>query len=119
MRIEHHDPELTVDQTIKRPAGRNSMHYTTDVVESVSTGADGDSFHPKVVWRERSLVFTIVEHEDDNLINSLEVWTPSADGGTLKRVRRSDNGEQTSVYVRQRRESLWNRLASRWTQLFS
>ncbi len=105
MRIEHHDPELIVNLTITRPSAPEQhvqQRYTTDGKESVSTGADGDSYHTKVVWRDGALVFTIVEHEDDNLINSLEVWSVSPDGGTLTRVRRGESGEQTIVYVRQR-----------------
>ena len=76
MPIEHHDPKLTGNLTITRPSAPEQhvqQKYTTDGRESISTGADGDSYYTKVVWRNGALVFTIAEHEDDNLINSLEV----------------------------------------------
>src|SRR6202161_3415027 len=55
LRIEHHDPELTVETSISRNSG-NSRHavqkYTTDGIVSVSTGADGDEFHTSVVRKD-------------------------------------------------------------------
>ena len=106
LRIEHHDPALTVETTILRASSAKEhaiQRYTTDGLESVTTGADGDSFHTRIVWRESDLVFTIVEHEDGSIIDTAETWSLIDNGTTLKRVRQSSKskGEQTLVYTRE------------------
>ena len=106
LKIKHHDPELVVEQTVARPPAPErhaTQRYTTDGTESASTAPDGDSLQNRVMWQGNTLVFTVVEHErDDNTIHhSTEVWSLSADGETLTRVRRGDKGEQTSIFTRQ------------------
>ncbi|AEU35798.1 hypothetical protein [Granulicella mallensis] len=104
LRIEHHDPELTVETTTLRtllPKQHALQHYTTDGKESVTTGADGDSFHTQIAWRDQALVFTIVEHEDGRIIDTTEIWSLADNGNTLKRIRQSSKskGEQTILYT--------------------
>jgi hypothetical protein len=75
-RIDHHDPDLTVETTIVRgpSAPRRALHhYTTDGRTSISTGTDGDEFHTSVVWNGRDLVFSIEEHEEGRVIISHEM----------------------------------------------
>ena len=71
LRIEHHEPELTVETSISRDS-QSSRHavqkYTTDGKISISTGADGDEFHTSVAWKDASLVFSIEEHEDGRIL---------------------------------------------------
>ena len=105
LRIEHHDPELTIETTTLRsllPRQHAIQRYTTDGKESISTGADGDSFHTQISWHDQTLVFTIVEHEDSRIINTTEIWSLIDDGATLKRIRQSSKskGEQTILYTR-------------------
>jgi hypothetical protein len=77
------------------------QRYTTDGVEARSTGADGDEFHSKVVWKEGALVFDIVEIEDGRRLASTEVWSLIDGGRSLKRVRRGEKaGEQILIYNR-------------------
>jgi hypothetical protein len=104
LRIEHHDPELTVETTILH-GSQNPRHavqrYTTDGRVSVSTGADGDEFHTSAVWKDSSLVFSIEEHEDGRILQSKERWSVIEGGATLERIRERPNGEkQTLVYRR-------------------
>lgn len=90
LRIEHHDPELTVETAISRNSaspGHALQKYTTDGKASVSTGADGDEFHTSIVWKDSSLVFSIEEHEDGRVLKSRETWTVIEDGATLERFR--------------------------------
>ena len=105
LRIDHRDPELTVETTAVRSAGppRHAVQrYTTDGRPSVSTGADGDEFHTAIRWSGSSLVFTVEEHEDGRILLSKETWTLREDGSVLERIRtRSGSGEeQTFVYLR-------------------
>ena len=105
LRIEHHDPDLTVGTTISH-GSENSRHavqkYTTDGKASVTTGADGDEFHTSVVWKGSSLVFTIEEHEDGRTLHSQETWSLIENGATLQRTRERPNGEkQILFYCRQ------------------
>src|ERR1700761_9518577 len=105
LRIEHHDPELTVETTTLRtllPKQHALQHYTTDGKESVTTGADGDSFHTEILWHDQALLFTIVEHEDGRIIDTTETWSLENNGATLKRIRRTSKakGEQTILYTR-------------------
>lgn len=104
LRIEQHDPDLTVETLISRnPASsRHAVQkYTTDGMASVSTGADGDEFHTLIVWKNSSLVFSIEEHEDGRILQSKEAWSLIEDGATLERVRERPNGEtQTLLYRR-------------------
>src|SRR5208337_1528413 len=78
LRIEHHDPEFTVETSISRDSA-SSRHavqkYTTDGKVSVTTGADGDEFHTSVAWKASSLVFSIEEHEDGRILQSKETWS--------------------------------------------
>ena len=103
LRIEHHDPELTVETLISRNS-RNSRHavqkYTTDGIVSVSTGADGDEFHTSVVWKDASLVFSIEEHEDGRILLSNETWSVIEDGATLERIREGDDGKKQILFFR-------------------
>jgi outer membrane biogenesis lipoprotein LolB len=103
LRIEHHDPEFTVETSILGNS-TNSRHavqkYTTDGKASVSTGADGDEFHTSVVWKESSLVFSIEEHEDGRILQSKETWSVIEDGATLERIRERPNGEKQTLFFR-------------------
>ena len=103
LRIEHHDPELTVETSISRNSA-NSRHalqrYTTDGKVSVSTGADGDEFHTSIVWKDSSLVFSIEEHEDGRILRSSETWSTVEDGATLERIREGPNGKKQILFFR-------------------
>ena len=46
------------------------QRYTTDGVESKSTGADGGEFHSIVVWKDGTLVFDITEMEGSKRLKS-------------------------------------------------
>ena len=103
LRIEHHDPELTVETTISRNSG-SSRHavqrYTTDGKVSASTGADGDRFNTSVVWKDSSLVLSIEEHEDGRILRSKETWSVIEEGSTLERIRERPNGEKQTLFYR-------------------
>jgi hypothetical protein len=103
LKIEHHDPELTVETSIARKSA-NSRHavqkYTTDGKVSVSTGADGDEFLTSVVWKDSSLVFSIEEHEDGRILQSKETWSVIEDGATLERIRERPDGEKQTLFFR-------------------
>src|SRR5580693_7960433 len=65
LKIEHRDPELIVETTSKGLIARHALQrYTTNGVESKSTGADGDEFHSIAVWKDETLAFDIIEIED-------------------------------------------------------
>ena len=100
--IQHRDPELVVETTSKGRTAKHALQrYTTDGLESKSTGADGDEFHSRVVWKNGSLIFDIVEFEDSKRLKSTEIWSLIDGGMTLRRVRRTEkSGEQTLIYVR-------------------
>jgi hypothetical protein len=103
LRIEHHDPELTVETSISRNSAstRHAVQkYTTDGKVSVSTGADGDEFNTSVVWKDSSLVFSIEEHEDGRILRSKETWSVIENGSTLERIRERANGEKQTVFFR-------------------
>jgi hypothetical protein len=102
LRIEHRDPELVVETTSKGLSTRHALQrYTTDGIESKSTGADGDEFHSIAVWKGATLVFDIVEIEDGKRLKSTEIWSLIEGGRSLKRVRRTEkSGEQTLIYLR-------------------
>jgi hypothetical protein len=101
LRIEHHDPELTVETSISRDSA-SSRHavqkYTTDGKVSVSTGADGDEFSTSVVWKGSSLLFSIEEHEDGHILQSKETWLVVEEGATLERIRERPNGEKQTLF---------------------
>lgn len=100
--IRAHDSELVVE-TITRGllAKHATQKYTTDGVESKSVGADGDQFLSKVLWKDGSLWFDIVEIEDGKRLKSSEVWSLIDDGRSLKRLRTTEkSGEQTLIYSR-------------------
>ncbi len=101
LRIEHHNPEFTVETSISRNSG-SSRHaiqkYTTDGKVSVSTGADGDEFNTSVVWRDSSLVFSIEEHEDGRVLQSKETWSVIEAGATLERIRERPNAEKQILF---------------------
>jgi hypothetical protein len=101
--IQHRDPEFIVEATSKGPTPRHALQrYTTDGTESRSIGADGDEYHSRVVWKDGTLVFDIVEIEDGKRLISTEIWSLIDGGMTLKRVRKTEKaGEQTLIYVRQ------------------
>ena len=102
--ISHHDPLFTVETTVVRGAGsqRHALqHYTIDGKSGISTGVDGDEFHTSIEWQDQSLVFTIMEHEDQRILPSKEIWTLVQNGAALQRVReRPDGKSQTLVYLR-------------------
>jgi hypothetical protein len=102
LRIEQRDPELIVETTSKGLIARHALQrYTTDGVESKSTGADGDEFHSIVVWKDGNLVFAITEIEDGKRLKSTEIWSLIGGGESLKRLRRTEkSGHQTLIYVR-------------------
>ena len=105
LKIEHRDPELTVQTLIVDKSGslRHALqHYTTDTKTSMSTGADGDEFYTSVSWNGQSLVFSIEEHEDGRVIPSHETWTLIENGDVLERKRsRADGPSQTILYLRE------------------
>jgi hypothetical protein len=103
LRIEHHDPELTVETSISRnsASSRHSVQkYTTDGKVSVSTGADGDEFNTSVVWKDSGLVFSIEEHEEGRILRSKETWLIIEEGATLERIRERSNGEKQTLFFR-------------------
>ena len=103
LRIEHHDPELTVETSISRNSA-SSQHavqkYTTDGKFSVSTGADGDEFKTSVKWKDSSLVFSIEERENGRILQSKETWLVIEEGATLERIRERPNGEKQTLFFR-------------------
>lgn len=103
LRIELHDPELTVETSISRNSA-SSRHavqkYTTDGKVSMSTGADGDEFNTSVVWKDSSLVFSIEAHEDGRILQSKESWSVIEDGATLERIHERPNGEKQTLFFR-------------------
>ncbi|MGD0938927.1 MAG: hypothetical protein ABR905_04375 [Terracidiphilus sp.] len=103
LRIEHHDPELTIETTMSH-GSQNPRHalqkYTTDGRISVSTGADGDEFHTSAVRKDSSLVFSIEEHEDGRILQSKEIWTLIENGATLERIRERPAGESQTLFYR-------------------
>jgi hypothetical protein len=104
LHIEHHAPELTVETMISSdsPGFRQArQRYTTDGRVSVSTGTDGDEFHTSVVWKNSSLMFSIVEYEGDRVLVSQETWSLIENGATLQRIRERRDGEkQILLYCR-------------------
>jgi hypothetical protein len=109
LHIDHRDPDLTVETTIRRGTGaaRHALqHYTTDGKSSLSTGADGDEFHTSVVWSGQGLVFSVEEHEDGRIILSRETWTLIENGAAIERCRerngtQGQGGRQTIIYLRE------------------
>jgi hypothetical protein len=101
LKIEHRDPQLVIETTSKGLTTRHAVQrYTTNGIESTSTGADGDEFHSVVVRKGDTLVFDIIEIEDGKRLKSTEIWSLIEGGQTLKRVRRSEKtGEQTLIYA--------------------
>jgi hypothetical protein len=103
LRIEHHDPKLTVETSISRNSA-SSQHaiqtYTTDGTVSMSTGADGDKFNTSIVWKDSTLVFSIEEHEDGRILQSKETWLVIDEGATLERIRERPNGERQILFFR-------------------
>lgn len=103
LRIEHHDPSLTVETLIAPDSStsrRAIQNYTTGGKVSRSTGADGDEFDTSVVWKDQSLLFSIEEHEDGNILQSKETWSVIEDGATLKRIRERPNGEKQTLFFK-------------------
>jgi hypothetical protein len=103
LRIEHRDPELTVETTMSH-SSQNPRHaiqkYTTDGKLSITTGADGDEFRTSVVWKDSSLVFSIEEREDARILLSKESWALIENGATLERIRERPNGENQTLFFR-------------------
>ncbi len=102
--IRHRDPELVVETTSRSIVTRHaSQRYTTDGVESASTGADGDEFHSRVVWMGDALYFEIVEIEGSKRLKSTESWRLLNGGTVLERVRRTEkSGEQKLIYLQKK-----------------
>jgi hypothetical protein len=103
LRIEHHEPELTVETTISHGSDspRHAMQrYVTDGKASVSTGADGDEFLTSVVWMGASLVFSIEEHEDGRILRSTETWSLLENGSVLQRIRERPDGDKQFLFYR-------------------
>jgi hypothetical protein len=105
LRIDHHEPELTVETEIRRgadPEKKATQRYTTDGKTSVTTGADGDEFHTSIARSGGSLVFSVEEHEDGRILKSKETWTLVEGGATLERVRELSEGRKdVLIYQRQ------------------
>ena len=101
LRIDHHDPELTVETSISHRM--NSQHaiqkYTTDGRASVSTGVGGDEFQTAVVRKGSSLAFSIEEHESERILRSTETWSLIEKGATLQRIRERENGEAQTLSI--------------------
>jgi len=105
LKIDHHDPELTVETTILRGSEAPRVakqRFTTDGKPSTTTGADGDEFVTSVAWKGTELIFSVEEHEDGRTIRSSETWSLIEDGAALKRVRERSDGtqKQTLIYLR-------------------
>jgi len=101
LKIQHRDPDLVIETTSKGLTPRHALQrYTTDGVESRSTGADGDEFHSILTWKGDTLAFDIVEIEDGKRLKSTELWSLIDEGKRLKRVRHTEKGEQTLIYDR-------------------
>ena len=103
MRIEHRDPQFTVETTIMRASAspRHAVqNYTTDGKVSLSTGTDGDEFHTSVIREGADLVFSIEEHEDGRILRSKETWSLIENGATLQRTRERGDGEKQTLYYR-------------------
>jgi hypothetical protein len=102
LRIERRDPEFVVETTSRGLISRHALQrYTTDGVESKSTGADGEGFHSIAVWKDGSLVFDITEIEDGKRLKSTETWSLIDGGKSLRRIRHTEKaGEQTLIYIR-------------------
>jgi hypothetical protein len=111
LRIEHHDPEFTVETSIAGNSAslRHALQkYTTDGKSSVSIGADGDEFHTSVAWKDASLVFSIEEHEDGRILLSKETWSVIEDGATLERIRERPDGDTQTLFFRRIPMSLFD-----------
>ena len=108
LRIEHRDPQLTVETSISR-ASQSSRYatqkYTTNGEVSVTTGTDGDEFHTSVVRKETSLVFSIEEHEDGRILRSTETWSLIENGATLERIRERANDEKQILFYRRQTQT--------------
>lgn len=101
LRIEHHEPELTVETTLSHglQSPRHALQkYTTDGKVSESIGADGDEFYTYVVWKDSSLFLSIEEHEDGRIIRTKETWSLIEDGATLERTRESADGTKQILF---------------------
>lgn len=108
LHIEHHGAELVVETSIAHvsPHSRRTVQrYTIGGEVSVSTGADGDEFHTKVIQRDSRLVFSIEEHEDGNILHLQETWSLIENNATLERIRERPNGKKQILFYR-RRQSL-------------
>jgi hypothetical protein len=106
MRIEHRDPQFTVETTIMRASAspRHAVqNYTTDGKVSLSTGTDGDEFHTSVIREGADLVFSIEEHEDGRILRSKETWSLIEDGATLQRTRERGDGEKQTLFYRRQK----------------
>jgi hypothetical protein len=103
LRIEHHEPELTVETSVSRNSVSPKyavQKYTTDGKISASTGADGDKFNTSVVWKDSSLVFSIEEQEDGRILQPKETWLVIDAGATLERIRERPTGEKQTLFFR-------------------
>jgi hypothetical protein len=109
LHIEHHGAELVVETSIAYVSARPKravQKYVINGKVSVSTGADGDEFHTKVIRRGSSLVFTIEEHEDGHILHSQETWSLIENNATLERIRERSNGEKQVLFYRRGQSSL-------------
>jgi hypothetical protein len=93
LKVEHHDPDFTVETTMSRPLlpKRHAVQkYTTDGTQT------------RITWDDQALVFKIVEHEDGRIIETTETWSLVDNGSVLKRIRKSfkSKDEQTILYTR-------------------
>ena len=102
LRIDLHEPDLTIETTIAHGSRHAMQKYTTDGKTSVSTGTDGDEFHTSITWKDSSLIFSIEEHEDGRILLSKETWSITENGATLQRTReRSDGAKQVLFFRRE------------------
>lgn len=102
--IHQSDSELVVETTSKGLIARHALqHYTMDGTESVSTGTDGDEFHSKIIRKDATLVFDILEIEDGKRLKSSETWSLTDGGSALMRVRQTEKaGTQVLLYAHTR-----------------
>jgi hypothetical protein len=101
-KIELTGNALKVTTIMDGSRGESSFDKTYEIgQESTSADKEGDQFTSVVNWDGQSLVFVTTEKEKSGTIETREVWTLSADGNTLTKIRRSHGprGDSEQTYV--------------------
>ena len=101
-RIEQNGETITVTTITGGSRGETSYDRTYVIgKESQSADKEGDQFTSLVKWEGRALIFLTTEKERTGTIETREVWTLSADGKTLTKVRTSHGprGDMERRYV--------------------